>query len=661
MSTIGTDRGLDIGAEPLASGGVRFRVWAPARERVEAVIESPGVSGDGRSIPLEPEDDGYFAGWAAGIGPGALYRYRLDGKDELFPDPASRYQPSGPHGPSLVVDPSRFEWTDFGWGGPAPDRQVIYELHVGTFTAAGTWSAAMVELPVLADTGITTVELMPIAEFDGGFGWGYDGVDLFAPSHLYGSPDDLRRFVDRAHSLEIAVILDVVYNHLGPSGNYLARFSPHYFSDRYQNDWGDPLNFDGPSSLPVRGFFLQNAEYWIRDFHLDGLRFDATQQIFDASSVHILAEIAERVRRVAGSRRTLLVAENEPQETRFLRSPTEGGYGFDGLWNDDFHHSAVVALTGRNEAYYGDYLGTPQELISSVKYGFLYQGQRSTWQEGRRGTVAFDIPPRRFVNFIENHDQVANSSTGARLHTRSGPGMYRAITALLLLGPGTPMLFQGQEFGATAPFLYFADHDPELAEQVRRGREQSLEQFRSLARSGRENRLADPADPDTFLRCKLDHSERARHPQAYALHRDLLHLRRDDPVFRIGGVGGVDGATLTPEAFLIRFFGGGTGERLLIVNLGRDLALRPAPQPLLAPPPAHRWEVLWSSEHSAYGGSGVGEVESDDGWVIQGNAAVVLAPCRDLPPKGATPERSTSIATNREGTSRERGHLRQAE
>lgn len=615
-------RRLPVGAEVPPGGGVHFRVWAPAAQRVEVVL---GGAADGRAIALAPEPGGYFAGMAREAGPGTLYRYRLDGGD-AFPDPASRFQPEGPHGPSQVVDPDAFHWTDDAWRGAPLAGQIIYELHVGTFTPQGSWAAAEAELPALAELGVTVLEVMPVAEFPGRFGWGYDGVDLFAPTRLYGTPDDFRRFVDRAHALGLAVILDVVYNHLGPDGNYLKRFAPAYFTDRYENEWGEAINFDSPDAAPVREFFVANARYWIDEFHLDGLRLDATQQIFDRSDAHILREIGRAVRQAARGRATLLVAENEPQQARLVRPVARGGYGLDALWNDDFHHSAVVALTGRSEAYYSDHRGTPQELLSAVKWGFLFQGQRYAWQAQRRGTPALDLEPAAFVNFLQNHDQVANSGRGERIHRLTSPGRLRAMTALLLLAPSTPMLFMGQEFAASAPFLYFADHRPELAEQVARGRREFLRQFRSLATPAMQAQLPDPADPATFERCKLDPAERERHAEVYALHRDLLRLRRTDPVFRSPRRRGVDGAVLGAEAFVLRFFGGPAGDRLLLVNLGRELPLTPAPEPLLAPPEGRHWVLLWSSEDPRYGGTGTPEPESEDeGWRLPGHAALVLA------------------------------------
>jgi maltooligosyltrehalose trehalohydrolase len=619
-------RRLPVGAE-VRPGGVHFRVWAPKR-RVEVLIEDGAGH---KPFNLEAEDGGYFSGTVTEARHGTLYRFRLDGEDDLhYPDPASRFQPEGPHGPSQVVDPSRFEWSDAGWRGRPLAGQVIYEMHVGTFTPEGTWAAAARELPALADLGVTVVEMMPVADFAGRFGWGYDGVNIFAPTRLYGSPDDLRRFVDEAHRYGLAVILDVVYNHFGPSGNYLGHFSDDYTTDRYPNEWGEAINFDGPGSVPVREYFVSNAGYWVDEFHFDGLRLDATQQIFDSSERHVLVEIGRRVREAARGRATIIVSENEPQQTDLVRPVERGGYGLDGLWNDDFHHSAVVALTGHSEAYYTDHAGSPQEFISAAKYGYLYQGQRYRWQGRRRGTPALDLAPEAFVNFIENHDQVANTVRGERLHRHTSPGRLRAATALLLLGPATPMLFQGQEFAASAPFLFFADHEPELAAQVTEGRADFLSQFPSVHAGETRGALAAPHAPETFERCKLDRAERGAesgpHREVYDLHRDLLRLRREDPVFSRPRRGGLDGAVLGPEAFVLRFFAEEGADRLLVVNFGRDLRLAIAPEPLLAPPARTLWRVLWSSEWVRYGGLGTPPLESEEGWTLRGGSAVVLEP-----------------------------------
>jgi maltooligosyltrehalose trehalohydrolase len=493
---------------------------------------------------------------------------------------------------------------------------------------------------------------MPVADFPGRFGWGYDGVNLFAPTRLYGEPDDLRRFVDEAHRAGLAVILDVVYNHLGPDGNYLRQFSEDYFTDRYVTDWGEAINFDGPGSEGVRELFVANAGYWLDEFHMDGLRLDATQNIYDASAEHVLAAVTRRAREAAGARASIVVAENEPQHTRLVRAPERGGYGMDGLWNDDFHHSAMVALAGRSEAYYSDYRGTPQEFISALKYGYLFQGQRYKWQRQRRGTPALDLPPAVFINFIQNHDQVSNSARGARAHQLSSPGRVRAMTALLLLAPSTPMLFQGQEFASSAPFHFFADHAEELARLIRKGRAEFLAQFRSVATKEARAVLPPPEDPATFEACKLDFAERRRHAHVYEMHRDLLRLRREDAVFSAQAARGIDGAVLAAEAFVLRFFdpraGGGCDDRLLLVNLGPDLHLNPAPEPLLAPPEQTVWRTLWSSEEPRYGGGGTPPLETRYNWIVPGHSAVAMRPA----PAGETydPARGGDLMSEEEET-----------
>jgi maltooligosyltrehalose trehalohydrolase len=375
----------------------------------------------------------------------------------------------------------------------------------------------------------------------------------------------------------------------------------------------------------VRRFFLANARYWIDEFHLDGLRLDATQEIHDDSPRHILTEVAESARSAARGRSIFIVAENESQHTILARPTEAGGYGLDALWNDDFHHSALVALTGRNEAYYSDYLGGPQEFVSAAKYGYLYQGQWYSWQNQRRGTPAFDLPPAAFVNFIQNHDQVSNSARGERPNLIATRGKYRAMTALLILMPGTPMLFQGQEYGATTPFLFFCDHKTEISKQVREGRAKFLAQFRSLALPEMQSVFPDPGNPHTFEMSKLDFSEREKNADVYQLHKDLIALRSRDPVFATPTHRGVDGAVLAGNAFVLRYFSETHGHRLLVVNFGTDIQLRPNPEPLLAPHRGKPWRVIWSSEDPAYGGLGTFPPEADDNWCVPGNAAVVLS------------------------------------
>jgi maltooligosyltrehalose trehalohydrolase len=609
---------MNLGAEILPGGGVHFRVWANRRNRVEVIF-------DDQSVELQSEPGGYFSGIGATARHGTRYRFRLDGGD-AFPDPVSRFQPEGPHGPSQVIDPTLFQWTDSAWRGVSLPGQVIYEMHIGTFTREGTWAAAAREISEVAELGITVIEVMPVADFPGRFGWGYDGVGLFAPVAIYGEPDDFRHFVARAHAAGIGVILDVVYNHIGPDGNYLAQYSKDYFTKRYENEWGEAINYDGENSAAVREFVTANAAYWIAEYHLDGLRLDATQQIFDASPENILTALTASARAAAHGRKIIVVAENEPQESKLARSTDCGGYGLDGLWNDDFHHVARVAATGHNQAYYSDYKGAPQELISAVKYGYVYQGQRYSWQAKRRGTPAWGLRPEQFVVYIQNHDQIANSGRGERLHRLTSPGRFRALTAFLLLAPGTPMLFQGQEFASSSPFLFFADHNPELRGAVREGRIQFLSQFPELAQPEMRSFHADPGDPATFERCKLDFSERQAHAAIYQMHKDLLWLRKEDPLIPAQRPGGVDGAVLSSEAFLLRYFGRDKNHRLLIVNLGLDLRLDPAPEPLLAPPEDCSWGLCWSSEDPIYGGSGTPPVDGPNGWRIPGQAAVVLKP-----------------------------------
>jgi maltooligosyltrehalose trehalohydrolase len=609
-------------------------------------------------VSLAPEENGYFAGLVAEAVPGTLYGFRVERQMEIFADPASRFQPLGPEGPSQVFDVKRFAWTDSAWQGVQRDGQVLYEMHIGTFTAEGTYAAAAKQLRELAELGVTVIEMMPLADFSGPFGWGYDGVCMFAPTRLYGTPDDLCRFIDHAHSVGLGVILDVVYNHFGPVGQHMEQFSDYYFSQQHGTDWGKGINYYGPESAEVRNFFITNAAYWIEDFHFDGLRLDATQDIHDKSADHVLAAIARQVRISGGKRATFLVAENEPQDTRIVRAPSlrasgsevvrekgveqvrttprrlttspphnlSSGFGLDALWNDDFHHTAEVLLTGRHEAYFTDYRGTPQEFVSIAKYGYLFQGQWYAWQQKRRGSPTFDLPPSAMINYLQNHDQIANSIRGARVHETSHPGCYRAMTAFLLLGPATPLLFQGQEFASSSPFWFFADTAVDLRESYRKGRLEFLSQFPSIAPPASQKCSPNPSDRKTFERCKLDFSERQTHAEAYALHRDLLRIRRDDPTIHRQRAHGLDGAVLGMQAFVLRIFGEEQDDRLLLFNLGVDLSLSPAPEPLLAPPEDCRWQLMWSSEDPIYGGNGTPSIEADGNWSIPGYSAIVMKP-----------------------------------
>jgi maltooligosyltrehalose trehalohydrolase len=606
---------LPFGAVSSASG-TRFTVWA--KGRTSAVVEIEGY----QPIPLEPAPDGLFGAHVDGVGPGARYKFRFD-QGPAVPDLASRWQPEGNNGASVVVS-SDFQWTDFEWAGVPHRDQVIYELHIGTFTEEGTWQAAAERLQFLKELGITVIQVMPIGTFKGSFGWGYDTTLPFAPYAPYGSPDDLRAFVDLAHRAGIGVILDVVYNHVGTGDHYRA-YSDAYFTTSHQSEWGASFNYDGEDARPVRDFIIANAVYWIEEFHFDGLRIDAAQAILDSSEQHIIAEMTRAVREAAAPRSAYVIVENQPQEHLMIDPPEQGGHGLDAMYNDDFQHAVRVAATGHSDFYYRDYKGSPQEIVSSLKYGFLYQGQRSDMRDDIYGTYNLDTPAEHFVHFLENHDQVANSPQGLRLESLLSPARLRAVTALLLLGPQTPCLFQGQEFGSSRPFLYFSGLSGEEAAAVSEGRKQSIMNFPGVTDPEMLERFAEPADPETFRRSKLDWSEAEKNGGILALHRDLLTLRRTGKAFSQHTPRRIDGAVIGEAALLLRYFTQDPADhRLLLVNLGRDLHMSVMAEPLLAPADRHRWVPAWSSEHPRYGGAGRRPVEPDSFWILPGDCAVLL-------------------------------------
>ncbi|MGK5594469.1 MAG: malto-oligosyltrehalose trehalohydrolase [Parachlamydiaceae bacterium] len=609
---MGRSRYYPIGAE-LSDEGVDFRVWAPNLKTLSVFLEK-----ENEAHPMNREEDGYFSLFLPGVGEGALYRFIGEGSDEKLVDPASRFQPIGSYGPSQVIK-REFAWTDTQWKGCRIEGQIIYEIHIGTFTQEGTFLAALEQLEELASLGITLIELMPVSDFPGQFGWGYDGVNLFAPRHYYGKPEDLKMLIDKAHQLGIGVILDVVYNHFGPEGNQMTLFAQEYISDQHITDWGSAINFDHQHS---RSFFLTNVRYWIEEYHFDGIRVDATPWLISTTPVHILADISKVAKEAGGDRSIIVIGENEEQNTHLLRDFEEGGYHFDALWNDDFHHSALVRLTGKREAYYMDYLGTPQEFISAAKYGFLYQGQYYLWHKTLRGIPYFSMKASSMITFLENHDQLANSGYGLRLHQRSDPGNYRAFVCLLLLGPGTPMLFQGQEFNSTRPFYYFADHSEELSHLVDQGRKKELSKFPRLASQAVKGSLPEPSNPLMFTNSKLNFKEREDNRQIYKLFKDLIKLRKEDPVFSQMDEVKIDGAVISENTFLIRYFGT-RGDRLLIVNLGPDHYFKPAPEPLLAPDIHKKWKLVLSSEAVEYGGEGTPQIHPSN-WKIIGHSAILL-------------------------------------
>jgi maltooligosyltrehalose trehalohydrolase len=511
-----------LGAWP-EPGGVRFRVWAPERERVELVLE-----GSEPAREFARDAAGYWGAFVPELPVGALYRYRLDGEGP-FPDPASRFQPQGVHGPSGVVDPGAFTWSDHEWRGADLQELVVYELHVGTFTPQGTLGAIQPKLAELRDMGVTAIELMPLADFPGWRNWGYDGVDLFAPTRAYGEPDDLRRLVDAAHGEGLAVLLDVVYNHLGPDGAYLSLFSPSYFSKTHTTPWGQAVNLDGPASEHVRGFFIENAQHWIHEYHLDGLRLDACHALIDDSPRHFLAELQARARSSVPDRQVLIIAEDSRNLVHMVQPEAEGGWGLDAVWADDLHHQLRVGLAGDRDGYYADFTGSVEDLARTVRDGWFFRGQTSRHFGGSRGTDPTGAPPRRFVVCLQNHDQVGNRALGERLHHEVDAATWRAASTLLLLGPETPLLFMGQEWGATSPFLFFTDHDPDLGRRVTEGRRREFADFRAFADPAARALIPDPQSEETFRRSRLDWGEAGAEPHESLrrLYRTLLALRRE--------------------------------------------------------------------------------------------------------------------------------------
>ncbi len=509
-----------LGATYLGGGLGGFLVWAPLINQVEVHILSP----EERIVPLEKVSRGYHYGVVQGVKPGTRYFYRLDGNTER-PDPASKFQPEGVHGPSQVIDP-HFVWEELHWSGIPFSHYVLYELHVGTFTAQGTFDAIVPHLDELKDLGITSIEIMPVAQFPGDRNWGYDGVYPFAVQNSYGGPEGLKRLVNACHQRGLAVILDVVYNHLGPEGNYLHDFGP-YFTDRYRTPWGSAINFDGPNSDEVRRFFIENAVSWVTEFRVDALRLDAVDGIYDFSALHFLQELGAAVHEQAErlNRRIYVIAESDLNDVRIVRSPELGGYGLDAQWNDDFHHALHTLLTGERTGYYEDF-GRIQDLAKAFAEGFVYSGEYSPARRRRHGNTSKDIAARRFVVFAQNHDQVGNRLKGDRLSALVSFEGLKLAAAVVLLSPFIPLLFMGEEYGETAPFLYFTSHsDPVLVEAVRRGRREEFAFFRG------QGEPPDPQDETTFLRTKVNHSlgNEGQHHVLLEFYKELIQLRKEVP------------------------------------------------------------------------------------------------------------------------------------
>ena len=578
------DRMNPLGAS-LHGDGTTFRVWAPKCRSVELVV-------DGRPPEhLRDAGDGVREITLPTLLPGARYQYRLDGQ-HYRPDPTSRWQPQGVHGPSVVVDPTRFAWTDQAFRGHARPDLVFYELHVGAYTTAGTFAAVIPHLPKLVDLGITAVELMPVAEFPGSRNWGYDGAHLYAPQSTYGGPQGLRRLVDACHAQGLSVFLDVVYNHLGPEGNYLAEFGP-YFTDRYKTPWGSAVNFDGPDGGGVRRHFVENARYWIREFHIDGLRLDAVHSMFDTSPVHILTELSEAAREEgrALGRPVHVVAESHDNDRRLVLPTSDDGLGLDGVWADDFHHAVHVRLTGERGGYYVDF-ATPAALPRALAEGFAFQGERSEYFGRDRGTPSADLAAEHFVIAIQNHDQVGNRAQGDRLSTMLPLEAVKVAAALMFAAPALPLLFMGEEYGETSPFQFFTSFlDPALMEAVRRGR------TAEFARFAWQGEVPDPGAPATFLRSRLNHAlaTAPHHRELREYYRRWLALRAEHPAL---GARHKDRARATLEGDVLTLTrsepGGAT--ITLVANLGKERR----------PLPPTRGRLILDSADARFGGPDTG-------------------------------------------------------
>jgi maltooligosyltrehalose trehalohydrolase len=580
---------INLGATHLGGGRCRFLVWAPYAEKVEVHLVFPREA----LFPLKKDDRGYFSGEVEGVEPGYLYVYRLNGAQE-FPDPASRFQPQGVHGPSQVVDPS-FSWEDGGWHGIPLRDYVIYELHVGTFTPEGTFAAIIPYLDELKELGITAVELMPVAQFPGNRNWGYDGVYPYAVQKSYGGPEGLKKLVNACHQRGLAVVLDVVYNHLGPEGNYLANLGP-YFTQRYCTPWGSAVNFDGPGSDEVRRFFIGNALSWISEYHIDSLRLDALHAIVDMSPRPFLAELADTVHRARErlNRQVFLMAESDLNDVRLLRAPELGGYGLDAHWNDDFHHAVHTLLTGEKTGYYLDF-GYLEQLAKAWREGFIYSGEYSPYRRRRHGSSSREVAAQRWVVFAQNHDQVGNRLGGDRLRHLVSLEALKLAAGTVLLSPFIPLVFMGEEYGDPAPFLYFVSHgDPELIEAVRRGRQEEFEAF---------NWPGEPPDPqaeETFAQASLDHKLRqeGEHKVLLEFYREALRVRRELTWLTDLGRQDREVRGYEREKLLWVRMLGERGEAVLLAHFGREELM------LTLPWPEGRWRRRLDSSDSKWQGPG---------------------------------------------------------
>jgi maltooligosyltrehalose trehalohydrolase len=582
-------RRRSLGATYLPDGRCQFCVWAPHVEEIEVELIAPRLE----RLALKKDDMGYHLSASENLDPGSRYVYRLDAGTQ-HPDPASRFQPEGVHGPSEVVD-AKFPWEDDGWNGLALHDVVIYELHVGVYTQEGTFDAVIPYLQELKDLGVTAVEIMPVGQFPGNRNWGYDGVYPFAAQNSYGGPQGLKRLVNACHRIGLAVVLDVVYNHLGPEGNYFADFAP-YFTERYKTPWGSALNFDGPHSDEVRHYFIENARYWIADCHIDALRLDAVHAILDHSPRPFLEELAAEVHELAAelNRRVYLMPESAANDARLIRSRERGGYGLDAVWSDDFHHALRTLLTGEQSGYYQDY-GELKHLVDVYREGFAYSGAYSRFRKRRHGSSAKDIPAERFIVFSQNHDQVGNRPRGERLTDSVCFEALKLAAATVILSPFIPLIFMGEEYGETAPFPFFISHaDAELVEAVRRGRRAEFAAFHW------QDEIPDPQDEATFLQAKLRHDARQseHHRVLYEFYRELLRLRKAIPALVDLNKEAINVIGYDDERVLFVHRWSAMAQAMVVESFGRTEAS------IALPIPAGHWYKALDSTDEKWAGSG---------------------------------------------------------
>jgi malto-oligosyltrehalose trehalohydrolase len=577
---------LPFGAE-ITEAGVRFRLWAPDTDMAFLAFD------DGRQIPMMMEADGWFGLTTTEAAAGTRYRYRIG--SEFYPDPASRAQPDGTVGLSMVVDPDTYDWQDSGWTGIPWSEAVIYELHPGTFSEAGDFAGVAEHLDHLISLGITMIELMPVADCPGRWNWGYDGVLLFAPTQRYGGPEAMKRLVDECHRRGIGVILDVVYNHFGPSGNFLHAYASKFFTDKHRTPWGSAINFDDAGSANVRSFFIENALYWLGEFNLDGLRFDAVHAIKDDSLPPFLDQMGERIRQVFPDRHIHLILENDANEPEWLGYKAGGPGKYDAQWNDDFHHALKVALAGATGGYYDDYADPVASVGKALAEGFVYQGQPSAHRGGTpRGEPSGELPPTAFINFIQNHDQVGNHAYGWRLPHFADRETLRAAAAILLLSPGVPMLFMGEEWATDRPFPFFCDFEGDLADAVRKGRAEEFAGFAEFRDEAARARIPDPLSEATFLSAKLDWANlgQSKHAEMLGFYRELLALRRKHLTPLLAN-------SDRPRGQFVRLSTGGLEVRWRLDGAELTLLANLSTDPLAASQRAGRGQVIYQSHEAA--------------------------------------------------------------